>query len=86
MRSSTTRSFRSRFRQLPPDVQRLARKAFRLWLQNPLHPSLHFKKVGAFWSARVSANYRALAIVKGGVARWSWIGPHEEYERQIRMD
>jgi hypothetical protein len=57
-----------------------------LWLQNPQHPSLHFKKVGEFWSARVTDNYRALAIVKGNTAKWFWIGPHEEYERQIRMD
>jgi hypothetical protein len=85
MRSSTTRSFRSRFAGLAPDIQRLARKAFRLWLQNPQHPSLHFKKVREFWSARITDNYRALAIVEGGTAKWFWIGPHEEYERQIRM-
>jgi hypothetical protein len=60
MRSSTTRSFRRRFERLPPDIQRLARKAFRLWLQNPRHPSLHFKKVGEFWSARVTDDCRAI--------------------------
>lgn len=85
MRSSTTKSFRNRFAQLPPEIQRAARRAFRLWLQNPQHPSLHFKKVGGFWSARVTDNYRALAIVEGGAAKWFWIGPHEEYERQIRI-
>ncbi|WP_016879692.1 hypothetical protein [Chlorogloeopsis fritschii] len=36
------------------------------WQENPLHPSLHFKKVGKnLWSARVSSGYRALAFEKG---------------------
>jgi len=68
---------------LPPEIQRLARKNFKLWLRDPRHPSLHFKKVGDFWSARVGDNYRALAIVEGSRAKWFWIGPHDEYERLI---
>ena len=77
MNSSTTKSFRSRFLELPPEIRRLARKNFKLWLRDSRHPSLHFKKV----SARVGDNYRALAIVEGGKAKWFWIGPHDEYER-----
>ena len=65
MISSTKRSFRKRFSGLPPDVRRLARKNFKLWLRNPQHPSLHFNKVGSFWSVRIGSNYRALAIVTG---------------------
>jgi hypothetical protein len=30
--------------------------------ENPRHPSLHLKKVGRFWSARVGSRYRALAV------------------------
>src|SRR2546427_560792 len=80
MISLTTRSFRSRFLALPPEIQRLARKNFKLWLRDPRHPSLHFKKVGDFWSARVGNNYRALAVVESDRAKWFWIGPHDEYE------
>jgi hypothetical protein len=83
MSSSTTKSFRSRFKQLPPNVRRLARKNFKLWLRDPRHPSLHFKKVGDFWSARVGENYRALAIREGELVKWFWIGSHDEYERLI---
>jgi len=61
MISSTTKSFRDGLRALPPEIQRLARKKFRLWLRDPAPPSLRFKKVGLFWSARVGANHRALA-------------------------
>ena len=59
MKSSTTPSFRRRFLELPPEIRRLARKNFKLWRQDPRHPSLHFKRVGDFWSARVGRDYRA---------------------------
>jgi len=84
MKSSTTPSFRRRLRELPPPVRRLARKNFELWLRDPHHPSLHFKKVGRFWSARVGSDFRALAIVQGDEAEWFWIGSHDEYDRLIR--
>jgi hypothetical protein len=61
----------------------LARKNYRLWLRDPHHPSIHFKKIGGVWSARVGSNYRALAKVIGGEAEWFWIGPHREYERLL---
>lgn len=84
MKSSTKESFRKRFRELPPDVRSLTRKNFRLWLSDPRHPSIQFKKVGRFWSARVGLEYRALAIVEGEVVQWFWIGSHDEYERLLR--
>ena len=83
MKSSTTASFRSRLRGLSPDVQNLARKNFKLWLRDAHHPSIQFKKVGRFWSARVGLDYRALAIIEQGTVRWFWIGAHDEYERLI---
>ncbi len=83
MRSSTTASFRRRLRGLTPEVQKLAKKNFRLWLRDPRHPSLQFNKVGKFWSARVGLDYRAVAIVAHDTAKWFWIGSHAEYERLI---
>ena len=71
------------FGDLPLEMQIRARKAHRLWSRNPGHPSLHFKKVGKVWSARVDDNFRVLAKVKGDTAYWFWIGPHAEYERLI---
>ena len=85
MISSTKRSFRKRFTGLPPEVRRLARKNFKLWRRDPQHSSLHFKKVGSFWSARIGSNYRALAIVTHEKAEWFWIGAHDEYERLIKQ-
>jgi hypothetical protein len=83
MKSSTTASFRSRLRALAPEVQSLARKNFRLWLRDAHHPSLQFKKVGRFWSARVGLDHRALAVMERDRMKWFWIGPHDEYERLI---
>lgn len=85
MISETTPRFRRAYAALPPQVQRRAQKAYRLWAQNPRHPSLHFKKIGKVWSARVDDNHRALAHLIGDTAHWFWIGSHEEYEMVIRQ-
>ena len=84
MKSSTTPSFRKRLRALPPAVRRVAHKNFELWLRDPHHPSLHFKKVGTFWSARVGGDFRAPAMIRDGEAEWFWIGPHDEYDRLLQ--
>jgi hypothetical protein len=84
MNSSTTKSFRNRFRNLPPEVRRLARKNFKLWLRDPAHPSLHFKKIGDVWSARVGGKHRALAVWSGDKVEWFWIGSHDEYDGMLR--
>jgi mRNA-degrading endonuclease RelE of RelBE toxin-antitoxin system len=79
----TTPQFWNRFYQLPDPIQKLARKNFDLLKENPRHPSLHFKKVGQFWSARVGLAYRALAVEDEDDFIWVWIGSHDEYDRLI---
>ncbi len=58
----TTPQFWERFDALGEDVQKLARKNFELLKNNSRHPSLHFKKAGGYWSARVGLRIRALAV------------------------
>jgi len=63
--SKTTDRFRKAYAQLPEHVQRRAREAYRLFRDNPSHPSLRFKQVHAtlpIYSARVGLGYRALAV------------------------
>jgi hypothetical protein len=72
------------YEQLPPAIQRRADKQYCLFASDPDHPSLQFKPVGPFWSVRVSQSYRALAIKKGSILHWFWIGTHDEYERLLR--
>ena len=79
----TTARFWSCFSKLPQSVQKLARKNYELLNENPKHPSLHFKKVGKLWSARVGMNHRALAMEDGNGYVWVWIGTHEEYDRLL---
>jgi len=79
----TTPQFWDRFNRLPESTQLAARKNFDLLKQNPSHPSLHFKKVGRFWSARVGLSHRALAVEDGNDFIWVWIGDHDEYDRMI---
>jgi hypothetical protein len=62
-------------------VQELADKAFDLLKADPKHPSLHFKKVGRFWSARVGLHHRAVAVEALDGLVWFWIGTYAEYDR-----
>ena len=80
----TTSRFRRYLQQLPRSVQRVAKQNFDLLKANPRHSSLHFKKVGKYWSVRVGQDYRALAVKDGNDFTWVWIGKHDEYERLIR--
>ena len=65
-------------------MQRSADQSYELLKANPQHPSLHFKKVGKYWSARVGLNYRALGLEFEQGILWFWIGTHAEYEHLIR--
>ena len=84
MKSETLPSFWDAYERLSKEVQRRARKAFQLWVQNPFHPSLHFKCVNDeenVWSVRITLGYRALGIFEGDTVTWFWIGSHDDYER-----
>ncbi|MEM1213094.1 MAG: hypothetical protein AAGI68_12450 [Planctomycetota bacterium] len=84
MKHHAAPSFWSRYRQLPKDVRRLADQQHVLLLQDSRHPSLHFKKTGRLWSARVGLHYRALATEVDDGYLWFWIGTHAEYDRILR--
>ncbi len=64
MHKNTKRFWRC-FDELPDSIQELAKKNFELLKRDSNHPSLHFKKVGKFWSARIGINYRSLALKEG---------------------
>lgn len=71
MKSFTTPNFWVAYAELAPEAKEQAQKAYQLWQENSLHPSLYFKKVGKnLWSARVSGGYRALALKKSDNYYW----------------
>jgi hypothetical protein len=72
------------YQRLPEQVRVQADRNYRLLKIDPHHPSLHFKKVGRFWSVRVGLRYCALATdVEVGLL-WFWIGSHADYDAMIR--
>jgi hypothetical protein len=81
MKSFTTPDFWKAYAALSSELKQQTQKAYQLWKADPLHPSLHFKKVGkSLWSARISGGYRALALKKGDDYYWIWVGTHDDYE------
>ncbi|MBM83370.1 MAG: hypothetical protein CMJ78_22655 [Planctomycetaceae bacterium] len=74
-------SFWKCYQVLPDEIRELADKNFALLQADPAHPSLHFKKIGKYRSARVGLRHRVLAVeVDDGLF---WIGDHAEYDRLI---
>ena len=86
MRSQITDDFLDSFKRLPQTVREQARKAYRLWRDNPSHPSLHFKRIHAIqplYSVRVSLGWRVVGLLENNAMTWFWIGSHTEYDRLI---
>ena len=83
MRHRASPKFWLLYNSLPSEIQKLANENFQLLKQDSSHPSLHFKKVSRFWSARVGIHHRVLAVEEGADIVWFWIGRHDEYERLI---
>ncbi|MCT0253300.1 hypothetical protein KQ311_05500 [Synechocystis sp. CS-94] len=83
MKHHTNSDFWFCYRHLPEEIQRRADKAYQLLIQNPRHPSLHFKKVGELWSVRVTLDYRALSVETDDGYVWFWIGTHEDYDELL---
>ena len=83
MRHRASPRFWQCYRRLPGPIRRLADSCFALLRQNPRHPSLHFKKVGRLWSARVGLHHRAVAVEDRADLVWFWIGTHAEYDRLV---
>ena len=84
MKSATLPSFWESYKKLDKMVRSRARKVYNLWIENPFHPSLHFKCINSeedIWSVRITNNYRALGVLDGDTVTWFWIGSHKDYEK-----
>lgn len=83
MNSKAVQSFWLAYAKLPKHVQDAANRQYNLWLENPQHPPLHFKKVGKFWSARITGFYRAVGLRTKDSIIWFFIGTHAEYDKLL---
>ena len=86
MNSHSTERFREALKQLPKEIRQNAQEAYRLWQQDPQHPSLHFKRIHStkpVYSVRVGLGWRAVGLRRGDNMVWYWIGSHADYEKLI---
>lgn len=81
MRHCATPDFWYHYRRLPDEIQNLADRSYERLKQDSRYPSLHFKKVGPFWSVRIGLHYRALAIEEDQNILF---GTHAEYDQLLR--
>lgn len=84
MISRGTKEFWALYHALSFDARSQARKAFLLFVENPDHPSLRFKKlhgVHPYWSVRFGSGYRAVCRRDGDKADWIWIGTHQDFDK-----
>lgn len=83
MKHKASPKFWKYYNRLPPEIQRLADESYEHLKRDPRHGSLHFKKVGRYWSVRVGMHYRAVAVQEDENFVWFWIGHHSEYDKLI---
>ena len=79
-------SFWRSYAALDPRVKQTARAAYRLFAQDPNHPSLRFKKLQGYeniWSVRINEQYRAVGERKGETIEWAWIGSHNDFDNKF---
>ena len=84
MISRTTPSFWRALARLNRNDREAARRSFRLFVENPGHNSLSFKKLSGhadLWSARANLNVRAVAQRHGETLTWVWIGTHADFDK-----
>lgn len=63
MKSLVRPSFWRAYAALDPRVRLAARRAYRLFAENPEHPSLRFKRLQGYdhvWSVRINEQFRAV--------------------------
>jgi hypothetical protein len=88
MKSHTEARFWKFYDNLPHDVQRTADQAYKLWQDNPRHPSLQFKRIDPqdpIYSVRVGRKYRAVGWLEDDTLTWFWIGSHAEYDNLLKQ-
>lgn len=88
MKSTATQRSWNLLNSLPGEGRELAGKNCSLWMEDPNHPSLHFKRLagaGEPFSVRVGIHYRAIGWKPSSdsVER-AWIGSHADYAAMLK--
>ncbi len=86
MKSIRTKAYDELFAKLPSNVQKQARKANRLFDENPSYPSFRFKPIDkeeSRYSLRVNEKYRIVGKKVGDTIYWYFIGKHSDYDHLL---
>ncbi len=86
MKSSGNEEFWRLYHLLPEQVRAQSRQAYRLFISNPDHPSLRFKKLNGprnFWSVRFGGGYRAVCERDGESVVWIWVGTRQDFGKMF---
>ena len=86
MKSSGNADFWRLYQRLPESVRVQARQAYRLFISNPDHPSLRFKKLNGpdhFWSVRFGGGYRAVGQRHNENMVWLWVGTRQDFGKSF---
>jgi len=76
-------SFWRNYYGLDAVVRKEAKRAYKLFMSSPEHPSLRFKKLSGtkdIWSVRISAKYRAVGRRSGETIHWFCVGSHNDFD------
>jgi hypothetical protein len=87
MTSRTTDGFWKCYKELPEEIKREARKAYKNFNRNPYYPGLHFKRIHStrpIFSLRITKEYRAVGIEQDNQIIWFWIGSHGDYDNLLK--
>jgi len=88
MISHTTQRFRKLYGNLPEQIRKQARQAYRQFESDPYYPSLHFKRVHSsqpIYSVRITKDYRAVGVQQNNEIVWFWIGSHSDYDKILNQ-
>lgn len=89
MLSKRTKTFKKLFDRLSDEVKENARKQYRLFCEDPSHPSLGLKPIGSTRNNKIKAyevtvgmGYRAAYFQDEDVYVWFWIGTHNSFDKK----
>jgi len=79
--------FRRDYQRLPKHIQKQTDKALALLEQNPLHPSLHTKRIKGtkhIWEARITIVYRFTFNWESDLVTLRRVGTHDILTKEMK--
>ena len=87
MESYRSKDFRKLYDRLPLTARRAVRRSYVKWRRDPFDPSLEGRRLqgkSEYYRVEIlGKQYRAVALVRGHVYVWLWVGTHADYNSFI---